>query len=72
MLFGTLAALGASQLSSDPTRYHTLLVVSSILATLMGYKFVKSGKFMSAGLVATLSIATVLRLVIMKVLLAKR
>ncbi|OQR69805.1 transmembrane protein 14C isoform 1 [Tropilaelaps mercedesae] len=72
LTFGSLAAVGACQLSVDPARYQSLLVVSCILATLMGYRFANSGKFIPAGLVATLSIATALRLILTKVVFASR
>ncbi|XP_022645290.1 transmembrane protein 14C-like [Varroa destructor] len=66
--FGSLAALGAYQMSADPARYQSLLVVSCILAALMGYRYTNSGKFMPAGLVASLSIATAVRIILTKVL----
>jgi len=67
LTFGSLAAFGARQVSVDPSRYHVLLVVSTMLATLMGYRFANSGKFMPAGLVASLSVATVIRIVLTKI-----
>ncbi|KAH9421111.1 Transmembrane protein 14C [Dermatophagoides pteronyssinus] len=41
--------------------YHLLLATSLALAGLMGYRFYKTGKFMPAGLVFTLSSFMVLR-----------
>ena len=59
--FGGLAAFGAYQTSKDPSNFFVALTTSAILASVMGYKAVNSGKFMPAGLVAVLSLAMVAR-----------
>ncbi|XP_018495056.1 transmembrane protein 14C [Galendromus occidentalis] len=69
LTFGSLAAYGAKQISEDPTKIHILLFVSSVLSILMGYRFANSGKFMPAGLTCMLSLATVARLIVTRVLL---
>ncbi|XP_033123607.1 transmembrane protein 14C-like isoform X2 [Anneissia japonica] len=61
LLFGGVAGYGASLTSQDPRNVNVILGSSAVLAGVMGMRFVKSGKFMPAGLVATLSILMVLR-----------
>jgi len=64
LLFGSLSAAGAYQVTQDPGKFHMLMGTSAILAGVMGMRAVKSGNFMSpAGLVAALSILTVMRFV---------
>jgi len=48
--------LGAYQLSKDQKNYQLALLTSGALLAVMGLKFYKSGKFMPAGLIATLSL----------------
>ncbi|KXJ29052.1 transmembrane protein 14C [Exaiptasia diaphana] len=60
--FGGIAAFGAVQTSRDPKNVWVLLVSSMVLAGAMGSRAVRSGKFMPAGLVATISAAEALRM----------
>jgi len=62
LLFGGISAIGAYQTSQDPRNCTILLMSSGILLGVMGMRFYGSGKFMPAGLVATLSLLMVLRL----------
>lgn len=62
LLFGGLSGFGAYQTSQDPGNFWILLASSGFLGGLMGYRSFNSGKFMPAGLVATLSILMVVRL----------
>ncbi|XP_030784614.1 transmembrane protein 14C isoform X2 [Rhinopithecus roxellana] len=52
LLFGSLAGLGAYQLSQDPRNVWVFLATSGTLAGIMGMRFYNSGKFMPAGLIA--------------------
>ncbi len=61
LAFGSLAGFGAYQTSKDPNNYYLSLGVSGVLTGVMGQRFLSSGKFMPAGLVASLSIAMVIR-----------
>ena len=60
--FAGLLAYGAYRTSTDPKDFFFLLAVSGILLGVMGYRFFLSGKFMPAGLVASLSLLQVGRL----------
>ncbi|EDO47575.1 predicted protein, partial [Nematostella vectensis] len=60
--FGGIAAFGASQTSKNPKNVYVLLVSSMILAGVMGSRAIKAGKFMPAGLVASVSAAEALRM----------
>jgi uncharacterized membrane protein (UPF0136 family) len=62
VLFSSIAAFGAYQTSNNPASVHTGLLASGTLMTFMGYRFINSGKFMPAGLVAVLSAAQLIRL----------
>jgi len=62
LAFGGIAAFGAMQTSKDPKNVWIILFTSLILAGVMGSRFVKSGKFMPAGLVATLSLLQAARM----------
>jgi len=62
LIFGGLSALGAYQISENPDNCILLLCSSGVLSAMMGYRFFKSGKFMPAGLVTTLSILMFVRL----------
>jgi uncharacterized membrane protein (UPF0136 family) len=59
VLFGSLAAAGTFQMSNDPHNCYLLLASSVTLAVIMGLRSFKSGKFMPAGLVASLRYATI-------------
>ncbi|PIK44923.1 putative transmembrane protein [Apostichopus japonicus] len=54
LLFGGAAAFGAMQTSKNPSNYLIILGTSLLLSCVMGYRFSNSGKFMPAGLVASL------------------
>uniref|UniRef100_A0A8C9H613 Transmembrane protein 14C n=2 Tax=Piliocolobus tephrosceles TaxID=591936 RepID=A0A8C9H613_9PRIM len=56
LLFGSLAGLGAYQLSQDPKNVWLFLATSGTLAGIMGMRFYNSGKFMPAGLIAGASL----------------
>lgn len=58
---GGLMGLAAYQTSHNPNNVLLALLVTGSLTCLMGYRFMNSGKFMPAGLVATLSLLMVLR-----------
>lgn len=59
LLFGSLAGLGAYQLSQDPRNIWVFLATSGTLAGIMGMRFYHSGKFMPAGLIAGASLLMV-------------
>lgn len=61
LLCGGAAAFGAMQTSRNPSNYFVILGTSLFLGCLMGYRFSNSGKFMPAGLVASLSLMMVAR-----------
>ncbi|KAM4689566.1 transmembrane protein 14C-like [Discoglossus pictus] len=56
LLFGSLAGLGAYQMSNDPKNVLLSMIASGTLAGVMGFRFYNSGKFMPAGLIAGASI----------------
>ncbi|CAD5111695.1 DgyrCDS981 [Dimorphilus gyrociliatus] len=62
LLFGSLSAFGAYKVSANPKDALFLLCVSGTLGAVMGYRSLNSGKFMPAGLVASLSAITFLRM----------
>ncbi|XP_022799837.1 transmembrane protein 14C-like [Stylophora pistillata] len=62
LAFGGISALGAYQTSSNPRNVWVMLVTSLVLSGVMGSRFARSGKFMPAGLVATLSVAQAVRM----------
>ncbi|XP_030064947.1 transmembrane protein 14C-like [Microcaecilia unicolor] len=62
LLFGSLAGLGAYQISHDPKNMWLSLIASGTLAGVMGLRFYNSGKFMPAGLIAGASLLMVGRL----------
>ena len=64
LLFGTAIAYGAYQTTQNPNNYLIGLGTSAVLTGVMGSRFMHSGKFMPAGLVATMSAAMVLRYVL--------
>jgi len=61
LAMGSIMAVGAYQTSVDPKNIMLSLVTSVVMTNVMGYRFVNSGKFMPAGLVAGLSLAMALR-----------
>ena len=61
-LFASLIGYGAYRTSSNPKDCIFLLVASGTLLIVMGYRFVISGKFMPAGLAASISALQVVRL----------
>ncbi|XP_068253357.1 transmembrane protein 14C-like isoform X1 [Nyctibius grandis] len=52
LFFGSLAGLGAYQLSQNPNNVWISLITSGALTAVMGTRFYNSGKFMPAGLIA--------------------
>lgn len=60
LLFGVLIGIGAYFTSRDPPSPILLLVVTLILAIMMGFRWVKSGNFMPPGLLTILSIAVII------------
>ncbi|MBN3285873.1 TM14C protein, partial [Polyodon spathula] len=56
LLFGSLAGLGAYQMSQDPKNVWMSLVASGTLTGVMGMRFFNTGKFMPAGLIAGASV----------------
>ncbi|KAK2145792.1 hypothetical protein LSH36_657g01039 [Paralvinella palmiformis] len=62
LLFGGMSAFGAYQITQEPKNVTVLLVTSSALFAVMGYRFLNSGKFMPSGLMTALSLLTILRL----------
>uniref|UniRef100_A0A8V0Y3L9 Transmembrane protein 14C n=1 Tax=Gallus gallus TaxID=9031 RepID=A0A8V0Y3L9_CHICK len=62
LLFGSLAGLGAYQLSQNPSNVWISLITSGTLTAVMGTRFYNSGKFMPAGLIAGVSLLMVGRL----------
>lgn len=61
IVFGSLLGYGTYLTSIDPDKYYVTLGTSSVLASVMGYRFAKNGKFMPAGLVCAFSLAMVTR-----------
>ncbi|NWW46702.1 TM14C protein, partial [Pedionomus torquatus] len=62
LFFGSLAGLGAYQLSQNPNNVWISLVTSGTLTAVMGARFYNSGKFIPAGLIAGASLLMVGRL----------
>lgn len=62
LLFGSAATFGAYQISNNPRNFQVALLTSGALLTVMGMRFYKGGKFMPAGLIASLSLVQVVRL----------
>ncbi|XP_038829029.1 transmembrane protein 14C-like isoform X2 [Salvelinus namaycush] len=59
ILFGSLAGVGAYQISQDPTNIWVSLVTSGALAGVMGKRFYGSRKMMPAGMMAAASLLMV-------------
>lgn len=72
LIFGSILGFGAYQLSQDPSNYALMLGTTSTLGTLMGYRFYNSRKFMPAGLVFSLSVGMVAKLIFKNVNYAAR
>jgi len=61
VVFSGIIAFGATQTSVNPKNIWVVLVASVALASVMGSKFFKGGKFMPAGLVFVLSVMNICR-----------
>ncbi|CAG2174924.1 unnamed protein product [Oppiella nova] len=61
LVFGGILGFGAYQTSVNPRNYYLTLGTSIALGALMGYRAINSGKFMPAGLIASLSALMILR-----------
>ncbi|XP_050401552.1 transmembrane protein 14C [Patella vulgata] len=59
---GSLLGFGAYQTSNDPKNVAVSLATSGLLMGVMGFRYMNSGKFMPAGLVASLSFLMLARL----------
>lgn len=59
--FGGLILYGASKVSDNPKNCLFILCVSFVLGAFMGHRFIKSGKFMPAGLITLLSLISFIR-----------
>ena len=68
LVFGILIFIGSYFSSRDATNVYPLLVTCVILFGLMAWRFLKSYKFMPAGLVASLSGIMILRYIYIIVL----
>ncbi|XP_063054577.1 transmembrane protein 14C-like [Engraulis encrasicolus] len=62
LLFGAAAWMGAYRRSQNSQNYRLSLGTSAVLAAVMGFRFLNSGKFMPAGLVAAASVLMLVRL----------
>ncbi|XP_041269178.1 transmembrane protein 14C-like isoform X1 [Onychostruthus taczanowskii] len=62
LFFGSLAGLGAYQVSQNPNNIWVSLITSGALTAVMGTRFYHSRKFMPAGLIAGVSLLMVGRL----------
>ncbi|NXQ60161.1 TM14C protein, partial [Anthoscopus minutus] len=62
LFFGSLAGLGAYQISQNPNNIWVSLITSGALTAVMGARFYYSRKFMPAGLIAGVSLLMVGRL----------
>uniref|UniRef100_A0A8C0TXQ0 Transmembrane protein 14C n=3 Tax=Paridae TaxID=9153 RepID=A0A8C0TXQ0_CYACU len=62
LFFGSLAGLGAYQISQNPNNIWVSLITSGALTAIMGTRFYHSRKFMPAGLIAGVSLLMVGRL----------
>ncbi|XP_074642457.1 transmembrane protein 14C-like [Tubulanus polymorphus] len=62
LVCGGLLGVGAFQLSENPQNVHLALGTSVFLSGMMGFRFVNSGKFMPAGMVAVVSVLMAVRL----------
>ncbi|KAJ9062044.1 Transmembrane protein 14C [Entomophthora muscae] len=55
-MFGVLLGYGASRVSQNPKDVYLSLGLSVVLLVVMGSRFIKSGKFMPAGLISAVSL----------------
>ncbi|XP_036374957.1 transmembrane protein 14C-like [Megalops cyprinoides] len=62
VFFGCLAAVGAYQMSQNPKNFWVSLAAAGILTAIMGIRFLNSGKFMPAGLMAGASILMLVKI----------
>ncbi|NWV32239.1 TM14C protein, partial [Grantiella picta] len=62
LFFGSLAGLGAYQVSQNPHNVWVSLITSGALTAVMGTRFYNSRKFLPAGLIAGVSLLMVGRL----------
>ena len=62
LIFGSAAAFGAYQVSSNPRNFILAFLASGALLAVMGLRFYNGGKFMPAGLMTILSLIQVIRL----------
>ncbi|KFP03451.1 Transmembrane protein 14C, partial [Calypte anna] len=62
LFFGSLAGLGAYEITQNPNNVWISLITSGTLTAVMGTRFYNSGKFMPAGLIAGVSLLMVGRL----------
>ncbi|XP_048255688.1 transmembrane protein 14C-like isoform X2 [Haliotis rufescens] len=58
---GAVMGVGAYQTTNDPKNVSLSLATSALLTGVMGYRFISSGKFMPAGMVASLSLLMLMR-----------
>merc|ERR1712029_512003 len=63
LIFGGLLGVGTYMTSVNPSNYYLTLGTSTVLAGVMGTRFVRSGKFLPAGLISALSLSMVFRCV---------
>src|SRR5688572_23490788 len=64
--FGAILAFGAYQTSVNPDNYYLTLATSIVLASLMAYRFVNTGKFMPAGMITLMSLGMIARFTILR------
>ncbi|XP_074636631.1 transmembrane protein 14C-like [Acropora palmata] len=62
LVFGGISAAAAYQTNAYPKNVWVMLTTSLLLSGVMGTRFMRTGKFMPAGLVAGLSIAQAVRM----------
>ncbi|XP_003215488.1 transmembrane protein 14A [Anolis carolinensis] len=67
VIFGLMAAYGAYWVTHDPKDVKMSLFTAFLLTVIMGVRFKRTKKLMPAGIVATLSLLMVLRLVLLLV-----
>ena len=62
LVFGLAGIVGAYLSSRDAKNFHLALITSTALLVVMGSRFYASGKFMPAGMLASLSLLQVVRM----------
>ncbi|XP_073337506.1 transmembrane protein 14A-like [Pagrus major] len=65
LVFGSLSAYGAYNISNDTKDIKISLLSSGLLSLVMGMRYKKSGKLMPAGLMSGLSLLMVFRLLLL-------